>query len=113
MTKRILSVLLVLVMLLGLAACNTNPAGPADTGEGNQGIEETTFEALDVHTGDVYYDVTEYLPPETFDGDEIYVWVDGTATLNWGIPEDRFIGFISNLVCFHTDSLCPLDASIT
>ncbi len=91
MSKKILSVLLVLVMLLGLAACN-NTTGPADTGDGKDTQpDETTFEALDVHTGDEYYPVADYLPAETFDGDEIYVWVDATTTLNWGIPEDRFI----------------------
>ena len=91
MTKRILALLLALVMLLALAACN-NTTGPADTGDGKDTQpDETTFEALDVHTGDEHYDVTEYLPAETFDGDEIYVWVDATTTLNWGIPEDRFI----------------------
>ncbi len=92
MTKRILSVLLALVMLLALAACNTNPAGPDDPNNPNKGSEDTTvIHEGDIHTGDANYPVTDYLPNETFDGDDIYVWVDGTNTLNWGIPEDQFI----------------------
>ncbi len=75
---RIVSLLLVLVMLLSFAACNTTPVDPADIGDAADSTtpeETTTADTMDVQTGDTYYATSDYLPVETFDGETITIWV--------------------------------------
>ncbi len=89
---KIVSLLLVLAMLLSFAACGT-PAEPVETGDATDSTtpeETTTVDNMDIQTGDAYYDVADYLPAETFDGEEIHIWVDGASTL-YDVPEDRLI----------------------
>ncbi len=90
---RIISLLLVLVMLLSFAACQTTPVDPVDTGDATDSTtpeETTTADNADVQTGELYFNAADYIPQEKFDGEEIYVWVDGADT-SYDVPEDRYI----------------------
>ena len=74
---KILSLLMVLVMLLSFAACNQTPADPVDSGSGSASGDTTPAET----TADP---LADNLPAETFDGEEIHIWIDG---------RDKYYGF--------------------
>jgi len=67
--KRTVSLLLALLMLLCTAACAKNPADPADSGSGDSVGDTTPAET----TADP---LADNLPAETFNGEEIHVWID-------------------------------------
>ncbi len=96
---RIISMLLVLCMLLGFAACNTTPVDPVDstTPPASDSVrdsttpeETTTADTAVIQTGAQYYDAKDYLPTEKFDGEDIHIWIDGGELL-YSIPDSRFI----------------------
>ena len=77
---RIVSLLLVLCMLLSFAACNA-PVDPVESGDATDSTtpeETTTADTMEIQTGDAYYPVANYLPSETYDGEEILIWIDGS-----------------------------------
>ena len=90
---KILSWLLVLAMLLSFAACGT-PADPVETDgaatDSTTPEETTTADTMDIQTGDAYYTASDYLPTETFNGEEIHIWVDG-GDGGYNYPEERLI----------------------
>ena len=90
---RIVSLLLVLVMLLSFAACQTTPVDPVETdgaADSTTPEETTPVDNADIQTGDQVYNAADYLPQEKFDGEDIHIWVDG-ADLSYDIPEGYFV----------------------
>ncbi len=91
---RIVSLLLVLVMLLSFAACNTTPVDPVDTGDATDSTtpeETTTADTMDIQTGEQYYTASDYLPAETFDGEEIHIWIDDGGHGYYNLIESQLI----------------------
>ncbi len=90
---KIVSLLLVIAMLLSFAACNTAPVDPVESGDATDSTtpeETTTADTMDIQTGAQSYNAADYLPAETFDGEEIHIWVDGHDAF-YNIPEERII----------------------
>ncbi len=105
---KIVSLLLVLAMLLSFAACGT-PAEPVDTGDATDSTtpeETTTADTMDIQTGDAYYTASDYLPAETFDGEEIHVWLDGNFPLIYVSEENMIEGDILH------EALAERDAAV-
>ena len=91
---KIVSLLLVLVMLFPLAACNTDPVDPVDTKDTTKGTtpaDSVTTDDMAIQTGEAYYSVSDYLPTETFDGEDIHVWIDDGSHGYYNLMEDQII----------------------
>ena len=90
---RIISLLLVIAMMLSFAACGTTPVDPVESDDATESTtpeETTTADTMDIQTGAQSYNAADYLPAETFDGEEIHIWVDGHDAF-YNIPEERII----------------------
>ncbi len=90
---KFVSFFLALCMLLSLAACSTAPVEPVESDEATDSTtpeETTTADTMEVQTGEAYYTAADYLPAETFDGEDIHLWID-SRELYYDIPEDRLV----------------------
>ena len=91
---KIVSLLLVLAMLLSFAACSTDPVNPADTDDATESTtpeDSTTADAMDIQTGEDYYSVSDYLPTETFGGEDIHIWIDDGTYAFYNLTEEQFV----------------------
>ena len=97
---KLLTLLLVLCMLLSFAACSQTPSEPVDSDSAGTADSTTPEESTappdtaDIQTGNATYDAAEYLPAETFDGEEIVIWLGGKDPVYCIVDENLVEGDI-------------------